>query len=56
MTFKKRFSQINLDVLGGMEGQSGQKEPLLILINDFLILINDFLILINHFLILINIY
>ena len=36
-----------------MEGQSGQKEDFLILINDLLILINDLLILIN-FLILIN--
>ena len=31
-----------------MEGQSGQKEHFLILINDFSILINDFLISINH--------
>ena len=30
-----------------MEGQSGQKEHLLILINDLLILINDLLILEN---------
>ena len=30
-----------------MEGQSGQKGHLLILINDLLILINDLLILIN---------
>ena len=30
-----------------MEGQSGQKEHFLILINDLLILINDLLILIN---------
>ena len=37
-----------------MEGQSGQKEHFLILINDLLILINHFLILINHFLLLIN--
>ena len=37
-----------------MEGQSGQKEHFLILINDLLILINDFLILINDLLILIN--
>ena len=39
-----------------MEGQSGQKEHFLILINDLLILINDLLILINDLLILINIY
>ena len=39
-----------------MEGQGGQKEHLLILINDFLILINDLSISINDFLILINIY
>ena len=39
-----------------MEGQSGQKEHFLILINDLLILINDSLILINVLLILINIY
>ena len=38
-------------MLSIMEGQSGQKEHLLILINDFLILIYDFLILINDFLI-----
>ena len=38
---------------GGMEGQSGQKEHFLILINDLLILINDLLILINDLLILI---
>ena len=37
-----------------MEGQSGQKEHFLILINDLLILINDLLILRNHLLILIN--
>ena len=37
-----------------MEGQRGQKEHFLILINYFLILIIDFLILINDFLILIN--
>ena len=41
-------------VVYSMEGQCGQKEHFLILINDFLILINDFLILINDFLILIN--
>ena len=34
-----------------MEGQSGQKEHLLILINDLLVLINDLLILINGLLI-----
>ena len=46
-----------------MEGQSGQKEHFLVMINDFLILINvahlfilinDFLILINHLFILTN--
>ena len=37
-----------------MEGQSGQKGHLLILINHLLILINHLLILINHLLILIN--
>ena len=37
-----------------MEGQSGQKEHFLILINDLLILINDLLILINDLLILLN--
>ena len=37
-----------------MEGQSGQKEHFLILINDLLILINDLLI--NDLLILIYIY
>ena len=37
-----------------MEGQSGQKEHLLILINDFLILIHHFVISINDLLILIN--
>ena len=39
-----------------MEGQSGQKEHSLILINDLLILINHVLILINHLSILILIY
>ena len=37
-----------------MEGQSGQKEHFLILINDLLILINHLLILINLFIILEN--
>ena len=37
-----------------MEGQSGQKDHFLILINHVLILINHLLILINHLLILIN--
>ena len=37
-----------------MDGQSGQKEHFLILINDLLILINDLLILVNDLLILIN--
>ena len=39
-----------------IEGQSGQKEHLLISINDLLILINHFLILKRHFVILINMY
>ena len=39
-----------------MEGQGGQKEHFLIIINDLLILINDLVILINDFLILIMIY
>ena len=37
-----------------MEGQIGQKEHLLISINDFLKLLHDFLILINDYLISIN--
>ena len=37
----------HLRTLLSMEGQSGQKEHFLILINDFLILINDFLIITN---------
>ena len=39
-----------------MEGQSGQKEHFLTLINDLFILINDLLILINHKSILIYIF
>ena len=45
-----------LDISICMEGQSGQKEHFLMLINHLLILINDLLILIIDLLILINSY
>ena len=45
-----------LTIIGTMEGQSGQKEHFLILINDLLILENHLLILINDLIIFINIY
>ena len=60
MTFNISFIFLSADSsemprrLGCMEGQSGQKEHFLILINDFLILINDLLISINDLLILRN--
>ena len=50
----KEVYYISLSLI--MEGQSGQREHFLILINDLLILINDLLILIHDLLILINIY
>ena len=45
-----QLSSMCLFLLKFLEGQSGQKEHFLILINDFLILINDFFILINDLL------
>ena len=45
-----------ITIQSSVEGQSGQKEHFLILINDFLIVINDLLILMNDLLTLRNIY
>ena len=45
---KKLIENVKERLNNSMEGQSGQKEYFLILINDLLIVINDFLILINH--------
>ena len=45
---KKLIENVKERLYNSMEGQSGQKEYFLILINDLLIVINDFLVLINH--------